>query len=102
MKRSVSFRIVSFVTMVIAAGFLASARGTARTSNSTPVAASPVPSGVTIVASGLSNPRGFSRAPDGTLYLALAGIGGEIVQVEVEGFTAVGGETSSADTVADG
>ena len=49
----------------------------------TPVAAlaqgaTPVPSpaGVALTASGLENPRGFTWAPDGTLYVALAGTGG--------------------------
>jgi hypothetical protein len=32
--------------------------------------------GLTVVASGLTNPRGFNWAPDGTLYVAEAGIGG--------------------------
>src|SRR5262245_592458 len=31
---------------------------------------------LTVVASGLTNPRGFLWAPDGTLYVAEAGIGG--------------------------
>src|SRR5215471_12918911 len=33
--------------------------------------------GLTVVASGLTNPRGFLWAPDGTLYVAEAGSGGE-------------------------
>jgi hypothetical protein len=36
-----------------------------------------LPAGVTVVASGLTNPRGFAWGPDGVLYLALAGLGGE-------------------------
>jgi glucose/arabinose dehydrogenase len=38
----------------------------------TPVA---LPAGVTVVASGLTNPRGFTWGADGTLYLTLAGVG---------------------------
>jgi len=71
----------------------------------TPMAdASPMalPAGVTVVASGLSNPRGLSWGADGTLYLAQAGVGGETVLVEAEGFTALGGETSSVVSLADG
>ena len=61
-----------------------------------------VPTGVTVVASGLSNPRGLSWDADGTLYLAEAGIGGDNVQVEADGFTALGGDTSSVISIADG
>lgn len=57
---------------------------------------------VTVVASGLTNPRGLSWAPDGTLYLAQGGTGGDNVLVQAEGFTALGGETASVATVADG
>jgi hypothetical protein len=39
--------------------------------------ASPVSSGLTLVASGLTNPRGVLWAADGTLYVAQAGVGGE-------------------------
>ena len=35
-----------------------------------------LPEGVSVVASGLTNPRGFAWDDDGTLYLALAGTGG--------------------------
>jgi hypothetical protein len=39
--------------------------------------ASPVSGGLTLVASGLTNPRGFLWTADGTLYVAQAGVGGE-------------------------
>ncbi|MEA2584838.1 MAG: hypothetical protein QOF33_2923 [Thermomicrobiales bacterium] len=39
-------------------------------------AASPIASNVSVVASGLTNPRGFVWGPDGALYVALAGSGG--------------------------
>lgn len=57
---------------------------------------------LTAVASGLTNPRGFAWSPDGTLYLALAGAGGDTRIPVVEGFTAVIGLSSSVVTVADG
>jgi len=41
-----------------------------------PEAGSPM-AGMTVVASGLTNPRGFTWGPDGDLYVALAGSGGE-------------------------
>lgn len=63
---------------------------------------SPLPAGVTFVISGLSNPRGLSWGPDGMLYVADAGIGGDDVLVEAEGFTALGGETSAVVAIADG
>lgn len=64
--------------------------------------ATPTAGPVTVVASGLSNPRGFTWGPDGTLYLAQAGIGGDTILAEAEGFTAAGGPTASVVTIADG
>lgn len=53
--------------------------------DATPVA-SPVPGsptgGLPIVASGLTNPRGFTWGPDGTLYVAMAGSGGGTAATE--------------------
>jgi hypothetical protein len=68
--------------------------------------ASPVtelPAGVEVVASGLTNPRGFTWGADGTLFLSLAGSGGE-TQVEIEGTPApfFVGPSSSVVTVVDG
>ncbi len=45
--------------------------------------ASPVAGGLEVVASGLTNPRGFTWGDDGTLYLVLAGTGGD-TQLEVQ------------------
>jgi hypothetical protein len=67
-----------------------------------PVAATPAAGPITFVVSGLSNPRGFTWGDDGALYVALAGIGGQTVQVQVEGFTAVGDPTSSVARVENG
>jgi hypothetical protein len=65
-------------------------------------AAGVLPAGVEVVAAGLTNPRGFAWGPDGSLYLALAGSGGE-TRIEVaEGITFEIGLSSSVATVADG
>lgn len=66
--------------------------------------ASPVAEGaVTTVASGLTNPRGFTWGSDGTLYLALAGTGGETpATIDGAEIGVYGGPTSSVVTVADG
>lgn len=59
-------------------------------------------SAITTVASGLTNPRGFDWSPDGTLYLAQAGWGGDNEVRLVEGFSVDNGLTSSVSTVVDG
>jgi sugar lactone lactonase YvrE len=55
-----------------------------------------------VVASGLTNPRGFGWSADGTLYLTLAGWGGDTRIPAAPGFTANLGLSSSVVTVADG
>jgi hypothetical protein len=57
----------------------------------------------TVVASGLTNPRGFAWGPDGEIYLALAGSGGTN-QVSVGGtpYPFFGGDTSSIVKLVDG
>src|SRR5688500_13244066 len=65
--------------------------------------ATPVAAGVEVVASGLTNPRGFTWGDDGTLYLALAGTGGEDQLVaEATPLPFFVGDTASIVTVADG
>jgi len=59
-------------------------------------------SGITTIASGLSNPRGFGWGPDGVLTLALAGTGGETRIADFPGFTVDIGLSSSIATVAEG
>ena len=59
-------------------------------------------SAITTIASGLTNPRGFAWSPDGTLYLAQAGRGGDNHVAVMDGFTVHNGLTSSIATVADG
>ena len=68
--------------------------------------ASPVmeaPAGVEVLANGLTNPRGFAWDADGTLYLGLAGSGGE-TQLTFDGTPApfFFGPSSSVATVTDG
>lgn len=58
--------------------------------------------GITTVAAGLTNPRGFDWAPDGSLYLAQAGWGGDNLVTLVPGFTVHNGLTSSVGMVSDG
>ncbi len=65
-------------------------------------AAGTTPDGVDVVAAGLTNPRGFAWSADGSLYMAMAGSGGE-TRIEVaEGFTLQLGLSSSVATIADG
>jgi hypothetical protein len=65
-------------------------------------AAPPVP-GVTVIASGLTNPRGFTWGDDGTLYLALAGTGGtEQLVVEATPLPLYPGQSASIVSVANG
>ena len=59
-------------------------------------------SAITTIASGLTNPRGFAWSPDGTLYLAQAGRGGDNHVAAMEGYTVDNGLTSSVAVVADG
>ena len=71
----------------------------ARARDATPEA---MTDGVQVVAAGLTNPRGFSWSPDGSLYMAMAGSGGE-TRIEVaEGFTLQLGLSSSVATIVDG
>ncbi len=66
--------------------------------------ATPVSSGaVSTIASGLTNPRGFGWGPDGSLYLSLAGTGGETpATIDGAEIGVYGGPTSSVVTIADG
>ena len=58
--------------------------------------------GITTIAAGLTNPRGFDWGPDDALYLAQAGHGGDNNVALVPGFTVDNGLTSSVSVVADG
>lgn len=91
------------LTRVFCALFLFTAliasRSPVRAQVATPTAS---PGTIDVVASGLTNPRGFTWGTDGRLYLALAGSGGE-TRIEVgEGFTGDIGLSSSVVSVAEG
>jgi hypothetical protein len=66
----------SFAVVALASVLPVTALAQSTPSASTEVT-SPLPAGVTVVANGLDNPQGFTWSPDGSLYLALAGVGGE-------------------------
>ena len=83
-------------------GLLLPGSSFARAQDATPAAAPALSTGLTVVLDGVTAPRGFTWGPDGTLYLALAGSGGESRFPVVEGYTEVTGLTSSIVTVADG
>lgn len=92
-------RLISSL-LVLAVSFLTLPVAMAQES-ATP-SAGPLSSGLTVVVSGLTNPRGFVWGPDGTLYLTQAGHGGDTRIPVVEGFTVQLGLSSSVATVADG
>lgn len=81
---------------------LLSGSSLARAQDSTPTSMTSDGSALTVVLDGVTNPRGFAWGPDGTLYLALAGSGGDARFPIVEGYTVVTGLTSSVVTVDDG
>lgn len=97
MRPTTVVHLVVICTLVAVPALLASPA--ARAQGATPATAD---GPITVVASGLTNPRGFAWGPDGTLSLALAGSGGE-TRIEVSGgFTLRIGLSSSVVTVADG
>lgn len=91
--RSYQILLSAFVLIVLVAFPLA-----ARAQNATPAETA----SFTVVASGLTNPRGFAWGPDGMLHLAMAGHGGDNLLPVAPGFTIHNGLTSSVVTVADG
>ncbi len=66
---AVSVSLVLIFTLLLSAAPLA-----VRAQEATPMAGA-LPDGVEVVASGLTNPRGFTWGADGELFLALAGTG---------------------------
>ena len=70
--------------------------------DASPAASPAVSPGITVVIDGVTNPRGFTWGPDGTLYLALAGSGGDVSYPLAEGYTVAPGLTSSVVAVAGG
>ncbi|MFT4040374.1 MAG: ScyD/ScyE family protein [Thermomicrobiales bacterium] len=88
------------LSLLLAATFCASAGAASLAQDATPAASGGA--SLSVVVNGLNNPRGFTWADDGTLYLTEAGWGGDARFPVVEGYTAVNGLTSSLVTVADG
>jgi glucose/arabinose dehydrogenase len=77
-----------------------------RGQDATPVAGA-MPEGLSVVAGGLTNPRGFTWSEDGTLYVALAGTGGTHLPTEnvpiIEAFGGFyGGPSASVAKIVDG
>jgi sugar lactone lactonase YvrE len=94
-----STRLLSSLTAL--ALVLAAAVSVAAAQGATPIA-TPAP-GVTVIASGLTNPRGFTWGDDGTLYLALAGTGGtEQLVIQATPLPLYPGQSGSIVSVADG
>lgn len=62
--------------------------------------ATPLPTGATVVASDIANPRGMTWDASGTMYLAVAGRGGDTPGPEGSPF--FGGKTAALVTVKDG
>jgi len=65
-------RYFTFVVPLLALVLVAGAPLTTAAQDATP-SASPSAGAPPVVASGLTNPRGFTWAPDGTLFVAIAG-----------------------------
>lgn len=108
MNHTIPFRLTIVTLLLVGMFSLATSQVLAQDATpmagmgSSPAAATPAASPISFVVSGLSNPRGFTWGDDGSLYLALAGIGGQTVQVQAEGFTAVGDPTSSVVKIENG
>ena len=92
--RAVSVSLVLIFTLLLSAAPLA-----VRGQEATPMAGA-LPDGVEVVASGLTNPRGFTWGADGTLFVGLAGKGGETPGPEGSPF--FGGPTAGIAAIRDG
>ena len=92
----------SLLRTLLVLGVLLSGSSLISAQDATPASSPATSSGLTVVLDGVTNPRGFTWGPDGTLYLAMAGSGGDARFPIVEGYTVVTGLTSSVVTVADG
>src|SRR5918997_3647517 len=86
-----SLSLVLIVTLLLSGAPFA-----ARAQEATPTAGA-LPDGVEVVASGLTNPRGFTWGADGELFLALAGTGGpnQVIGEDGTAFPFFHGMTSS-------
>jgi hypothetical protein len=84
---------------LICALLLSAAPFAARAQDATPMAGA-LPDGAEVVASGLTNPRGFTWGADGTLFVGLAGSGGDTPGPEGSPFS--GGPTAGIAAIRDG
>lgn len=93
------FAFVSFAIALVAGAVPAQAQP------ATPGAGPPgeLPAGATVVAGGLTNPRGMTWGADGTLYVALAGSGGSTPgQLETPPGPFLGGPTGAVVRIENG
>jgi hypothetical protein len=91
---AVSMSLVLILTLLLSAAPLA-----VRAQDATPMAGA-LPDGAEVVASGLANPRGFAWGADGTMFVGLAGSGGDTPGPEGSPFS--GGTTAGIAVVRDG
>ena len=103
MRRATARSLVLLLVAVLGLAVPASAVTQEATSGASP-AAGALPDGVDVVASWLTNPRGFAWGPDGELYLALAGTGGDSAGTLDDGTPTglFGGPTASVVRVEEG
>src|SRR5215204_1197677 len=92
--RAVSESLVLIFTLLLGAAPLA-----VRAQDATPMAGA-LPDGAEVVASGLTNPRGFTWGADGTMFVGLAGSGGDTPGPQGSPFT--GGPTAGIAAIRDG
>jgi hypothetical protein len=91
---AVSVSLVLFFTLLLSAAPLP-----VRAQDATPMTGA-LPDGVEVVASGLTNPRGFTWGANGTLFVGLAGRGGDTPGPEGSPFS--GGPTAGIAAIRDG
>jgi hypothetical protein len=92
--RAVSISLVLIFTLLLGAAPLA-----VRAQDATPMAGA-LPDGAEVVASGLVNPRGITWGADGTMFVGIAGSGGDTPGPEGSPFT--GGSTAGVAAIRDG
>jgi hypothetical protein len=92
--RAVSISLVLIFTLLLGAAPLA-----VRAQDATPMAGA-LPDGAEVVASGLVNPRGITWGADGTMFVGIAGSGGDTPGPEGSPFT--GGPTAGVAAIRDG
>lgn len=108
-RSSINVFLLIVVSIAITPIAIAAQYGTTQTEPATEVATEApadtggTTGGATIIANGLTNPRGFTWAADGTMFLATGGAGGDTqVVVEATPFPYFVGPSASIITVAEG